>query len=176
MRMVLSVMLLLLVPTAMVHGQTTGLTQSFAASLTAVPTDPQTVAGSVYVPAYSSVAMTPGKMRADFSVTLSLHNASESAPVILKRIAYFDTSGMLVQSYLQEPIALRPFATIEIFIPTKDVRGGTGANFVIDWAATAPIAEPVAEALMIGSLGSGHYAVISQGRAVRVVGSKPREP
>ncbi|CCE08948.1 conserved exported hypothetical protein [Bradyrhizobium sp. STM 3843] len=175
MRMGLSLMLLLLVPTAMVHGQS-GLTQSFAASLTAVPTDPQTVAGSVYVPAYSSVAMTPGKMRADFSVTLSLHNASESAPLILKRIAYFDTSGVLVQSYLQEPIALKPFATIEIFIPTKDVRGGTGANFVIDWAATAPIAEPVAEALMIGSLGSGHYAFVSQGRAVRVVGSKAHEP
>jgi hypothetical protein len=50
------------------------------------------------------------------------------------------------------------------------VRGGTGANFVVDWAATGEIAEPVVEALMLGGLGSGHYAFISQGRPIKVVG------
>jgi hypothetical protein len=50
------------------------------------------------------------------------------------------------------------------------VRGGTGANFVVDWAATGEIAEPVVEALMVGGLGSGHYAFISQGRPVKLVG------
>lgn len=169
MRMSLWLMLLLL-PASMVHGQTADLKQAFADSLTQVPADPQTVSGALYVPVYSSVATTPGRVKADFSATLSVHNASEQAPLILKRISYFDTSGALVQAYLQEPIAVKPFATIEIFIPTKDVRGGTGANFVVDWAATGPIAEPVVEALMIGSLGSGHYAFISQGRPIRTVG------
>jgi hypothetical protein len=50
------------------------------------------------------------------------------------------------------------------------VRGGTGANFVVDWAATGEIAEPVVEALMVGGLGSGHYAFISQGRPLKLVG------
>ncbi|WP_316206902.1 MULTISPECIES: DUF3124 domain-containing protein [unclassified Bradyrhizobium] len=163
-------LMLLLLPASMVHGQTADLKQTFAASLTQVPAEPQTVSGALYVPVYSSVAMTPGKVNADFSVTLSVHNASEAMPLILKRISYFGTSGALVQAYLQEPIAVKPFATVEIFIPTKDVRGGTGANFVVDWAATGPIAEPVVEALMIGSLGSGHYAFISQGRPIRTVG------
>ena len=57
-----------------------------------------------------------------------------------------------------------------MFIPTTDVRGGTGANFIVDWAADGPIAEPVIEALMLGGLGSGQYAFISQGRPVKVVG------
>jgi hypothetical protein len=36
-----------------------------------------------------------------------------------------------------------PFSTIEVFVPTTDIRGGTGANFVVDRAATGEIAEPV---------------------------------
>ncbi|MGJ4996504.1 DUF3124 domain-containing protein [Bradyrhizobium sp. HKCCYLS3077] len=146
------------------------ITTTFAASLTAVPADAATVGGAVYVPVYSSVAMTPGKIQADFSVTLSVHNASEQRPLILRRINYYDTAGKLVQAHLTEPVALKPFATIEVFVPTKDTRGGTGANFVIDWAATGEIAEPVVEALMVGGIGAGHYAFISQGRPIRLSG------
>jgi hypothetical protein len=49
------------------------------------------------------------------------------------------------------------------------VRGGTGANFVADWAATGEIAEPAVEALMVGGVGAGHYAFISQGRPIRTI-------
>jgi hypothetical protein len=146
------------------------LEQRFATSLTALPSEKLGVTGSFYVPAYSSVSMSEGRLRADFSVTLNIHNASETRPLVLRRIAYFDTNGKPVQSYLKEPVALKPFATVEVFIPTTDVRGGTGANFIVDWAADGPIAEPVIEALMLGGLGSGQYAFISQGRPVKVVG------
>jgi hypothetical protein len=147
-----------------------GLEQRFATSLTALPSEKLGVTGSFYVPAYSSVSMSEGRLRADFSVTLNIHNASETRPLVLRRIAYYDTNGKPVQSYLKEPVALKPFATIEVFIPTTDVRGGTGANFIVDWAADGPIAEPVIEALMLGGLGTGQYAFISQGRPVKVVG------
>lgn len=144
--------------------------QAFAGSLTAVPAEPLAVAGSFYVPAYSSVSMSQGRLRADFSVTLSVHNASETKPLVLKRIAYFDTAGHLVESYLKAPVALKPFSTIEVFIAASDTRGGTGANFVVDWGSSGEIAEPVVEALMIGSVANGHYAFVSQGRPVRTVG------
>ena len=143
--------------------------QNFATSLTAVPAENLAVSGAFYVPVYSSVSMSQGKLRADFSVTLSVHNASETRPLVLKRIAYFDTSGKMVESYLKSPVALKPFSTVEVFIAATDVRGGTGANFVVDWAATGEIAEPAVEALMVGSVGAGHYAFISQGRPIKVV-------
>jgi len=151
-------------------GAAQGIAQIFAASLTAVPAEPLTVGGSFYVPAYSSVWISQGKVRADFSVTLSIHNASETKPLVIRRVAYFDGSGKMVESYLKGPVALKPFATIEAFVPNIDVRGGTGANFVVDWAASGEIAEPVMEALMLGSFASGHYAFISQGRPIRVTG------
>lgn len=144
--------------------------QNFASSLTAVPAEPLAVSGAFYVPVYSSVSMSQGKLRADFSVTLSVHNTSETRPLVLKRIAYFDTAGKMVESYLKAPVALKPFSTIEVFIAAADVRGGTGANFVVDWAAAGEIAEPAVEALMVGGVGAGHYAFISQGRPIRLVG------
>jgi len=158
-------------PTPAGHAQAAaGIEQTFSGSLTAMPTENLAVTGAFYIPVYSSVSMSQGKSRADFSVTLSIHNASETRPLVLRRIAYFDTGGKMVESYLKAPVALKPFSTIEVFVPTTDVRGGTGANFVVDWAATGEIVEPVVEALMVGGLGSGHYAFISQGRPIKVVG------
>jgi Protein of unknown function (DUF3124) len=164
---ILAVLSILSSPAARAQGGP--VEQNFAASLTAMPAESLSVSGAFYVPVYSSVSMSQGKLRADFSVTLSVHNASENRPLVVKRIAYFDTSGKMVESYLKSPVALKPFATVEVFIPASDVRGGTGANFVVDWAATGEIAEPAVEALMVGSLGPGHYAFISQGRPVRIV-------
>jgi hypothetical protein len=161
---------LLCLPPVQARAETAGLEQTFAGSLTAMPTENLAVSGAFYVPVYSSVSMAQGKLQADFSVTLSVHNASEARPLVLRRIAYFDTGGKLVESYLKAPVALKPFATVEVFVPTTDVRGGTGANFVVDWAATGEIAEPVVEALMVGGVGSGHYAFVTQGRPIKIVG------
>lgn len=147
-----------------------GIEQRFAASLTTMPTAKLTVTGGFYVPAYSSVSMSQGKLRVDFSVTLSVHNASETQPLVLKRIVYFNTAGEMVESYLKAPVALKPLATVEVFIPTTDIRGGTGANFIVDWAATGEIAEPAVEALMVGGVANAHYAFISHGRPTRTIG------
>src|ERR1700733_12202300 len=90
---------------ASAEAQTAGnIEQRLAGSLTAMPSENLSVSGAFYVPVYSSVSMSQGKLRADFSVTLSIHNASETRPLVLKRIAYFDTLGKPVESYLDTPI------------------------------------------------------------------------
>ncbi len=155
------------------HSQTTpSLEQVFANALTPVPAGDLNVTGSFYVPAYSSVSLSQGKLRVDFAVTLSIHNASQDKPLVLRRIAYFDGTGKLVEDYLKGPVALKPFATVEVYIPEQDVRAGTGANFLVDWASVGEIAEPVTEALMLGSVGNRHFSFISQGRAIKIVGGK----
>jgi hypothetical protein len=162
---------LVLVAPALAQGKV-DIEQTFATSLTTMPKEELGVSGGFYVPAYSSVAMSQGKLRVDFSVTLSVHNASETQALVVRRIAYFDTAGKQVESYLKAPVALKPLATISIFIATDDLRGGTGANFIVDWAAASEIAEPVVEALMVGGIANAHYAFISQGRPTRTAGRK----
>lgn len=172
MQMMLALIAGLALTTPAIAQSKLNIEQSFADSLTAMPKEELSVSGGFYVPAYSSVAMSQGRLRVDFSVTLSVHNASETQPLVVKRIAYFDTSGKMVESYLKAPVALKPLATVSVFIRTDDVRGGTGANFLVDWAASGEIAEPVVEALMVGGVANAHYAFVSQGRPTRTAGKK----
>jgi hypothetical protein len=56
-----------------------------------------------------------------------------------------------------------------MFVAREDRRGGTGANFVVDWAADGPISEPVIETVMIGTQGNATYSFVSSGRPERIV-------
>mgnify|MGYP001766160405 CR=1 FL=1 len=127
------------------------------------------VGGEIYVPAHSSLLAGDGRARIDFAVTLSVHNVSQARPLVLDRLDYFDGSGRLVQSYLAAPVAVRPFGTVEIFVAKSDVRAGTGANFVVGWHADGAIAEPLAEAVMIGDFANQSYSFVSRGQRIEVV-------
>ena len=124
----------------------------------------------VYVPAYSSLMGSGGAAQLDLAVTLSVRNTSATLPLVVERIDYYDSAGNLVEHYVPSTVAIRPFGSIEILIPTHDVRGGTSANFVVDWGATQPISEPVIEAVMVGSSGSRGFSFVSPGRPIHVVG------
>jgi len=132
------------------------------------------VAGETYVPIHSTVRAGDGRTRIDLAVTLSIHNASETRPLTLGRIDYFDGAGRLVQAYLTRPVAVRPFGTVEIFVAKADVRGGTGANFVVGWSADGAIAEPVVEAVMIGDFADQSYSFVSLGRRIEIVAPPQR--
>jgi hypothetical protein len=123
---------------------------------------------SVYVPAYSSLVDSGGQALLNLSVTLSVRNTSATLPLVVEHIDYYDTAGNLVQHYIPATVAIRPFGTIEILIATNDVRGGTGANFVVDWGATQPTSEPVIETVMVGASGGRGFAFISPGHPIRV--------
>ena len=131
--------------------------------------------GTIYVPAYSRVyGGTPGDRKLiELSTTLRIDNTSSTKALVLERVEYFDTAGKLVQSYLSEPMALKPFGTIEIVIPAEDDRGGVAANFIVEWAGNGPIAEPLIEAVMIGAQDNTSYSFVSPGRPIRNVGKSP---
>jgi hypothetical protein len=151
----------------------TDLRVQFKDSLTAMPDEGELSAkGTIYVPAYSRVygATTGTSKLIEFSTTLRIDNTSATKPLVIERIEYYDTAGKLVQTYLGQPVALRPFGTIEIVIPAEDVRGGFAANFIVAWAANGPIAEPMVEAVMIGSQDNTSYSFVSPGRPIRHVG------
>ncbi len=146
---------------------------SFRSSLVDVPDVTRPVGGTVYTPAYSTIRLGSGRAAIRLAVTLSIHNPSEFLPLVLERVDYFDTAGTLVQAALPRPVAVRPFATVEFYVPEDDLRGGSGANFVVKWSAQGPIAEPMVEAVMIGTIGNASYSFVSQGRPARIVDGAP---
>jgi hypothetical protein len=145
----------------------------FKDSITELP-DPNdlTIRGTIYVPTYSRVygAGSGAHKLLQLSTTLRIDNTSATKPLVIERIEYYETSGKLVQNYLSEPLALRPLGTIEIVIPAEDDRGGVAANFIVAWAGSGPIAEPLVEAVMVGSQDETSYSFVSPGRAIHHVG------
>ena len=140
----------------------------FASSLTEPPaTATPTIHGSVYVPAYSQIRLGTGRGHLELATTLSIHNSSRDTAIVLKSVTYHNTQGELVQRYLGRPVALRPFGAIEVFVPVDDLRGGYGANFIVDWASASPVSEPVIEAVMVGTSGTQGYSFVSHGRSLR---------
>jgi len=120
-----------------------------------------------YVVAYSTVRLGSGKTKVNLATTLTIHNTSEKTPLILLRADYFDTAGTLLHHYLTSPIAIRPLGSVETFVP-EDSRGGTGANFVVEWGADGQITEPLIEAVMVGQIGTSGFSITSRGKRMTI--------
>ena len=123
---------------------------------------------TVYVAAYSTVRLASGKAKVNLATTLTIHNTSEMNPLILLRVDYFDTAGKLLHHYLTSAVAIRPLGSAETFVPAEDTRGGTGANFVVEWAADGAITEPLIEAVMLGTIGTSGYSFTSRGTTMTI--------
>ena len=94
----------------------------------------------------------------------------------LLRVDYFDTAGNLVHSYLPKPIAIRPFGTVEAFVAAENTRGGTGANFIVEWSANGLITDPLIETVMVGTLGAQGFSFTSRGKTIWLSIGKPLPP
>ena len=121
---------------------------------------------TVYVAAYSTIKLASGKGKVNLATTLIIHNTSEKIPLILLRLDYFDTAGNLIQNYLAKPVAIRPLGSAETFVQAEDTRGGTGANFVVEWGTDAQITEPLIEAVMVGTMGAQGFSFTSRGQTM----------
>jgi Protein of unknown function (DUF3124) len=140
---------------------------AFTSPLTELPTiQTMKIRHTVFVPAYSTIRLEGGKGKVDLATTLTIHNTSEEKPLILLRVDYFDTAGNLLHRYLEKPVALRPLGSGETFVPAQDTRGGTGANFIVEWAGERPITEPLIEAVMLGISGSHGFSFTSRGQTM----------
>ena len=95
-----------------------------------------------------------------------MQNASEKEKLVIERIDYFNATGQLIDKYLPSTIALKSYGSIQIVVPEQDIRGGLGANFIVDWSSAEAIDEPCVEAIMIGGPGTQGYSFVSVGRKV----------
>ena len=69
--------------------------------------------------------------------------------IYILKADYYNTVGMNVRQYLKDPIFLKPLETVEIIIEDRDMEGGSGANFIFDWAMKNDKNPPLFEAVMI---------------------------
>lgn len=107
-------------------------------------------AQTVYVPIYSHIYSSGGSPQL-LEVTLSIRNSDPDKSITLISANYYNSHGKNLQNYLKGQLVLGPLQSTEILIEKQDTRGGSGANFIVEWRSDKSVYEPVIEAIMIGN-------------------------
>ncbi len=124
------------------------------------------VAGQmVYVPVYSHIYAKGGKPFL-LEATLSIRNSDPKEDIAIDSIRYYDTNGKLIRDYLEKPMLLKPLATTEFLVAQKEIEGGSGANFIVEWISDTTVNKPVIEAVMIGIEGQKSISFVRTGIAI----------
>lgn len=131
--------------------------------------------GRLYVPIYSHI-YTSGGMATDLAITLSIRNVSPDHELLLSSVRYYDTAGKILDDHVVGEVTVAPLETVEYFVPTKDRRGGSGANFIVSWHAAVPLVPPLIEAVMVREhAGTGSFAFTTRGVEIPHASSLPNE-
>ncbi|WP_339706328.1 DUF3124 domain-containing protein [uncultured Kriegella sp.] len=119
--------------------------------------------GTSYLSVYSKIYSLSEHKTHDLTSTVSLRNTDLKDSVFIKKATYYNTQGKLIRTYITEPIFLKPMETIEIVINERDEDGGTGANFIFEWATKENNHEPLFEGVMISTSGQQGLSFTTQG-------------
>lgn len=154
------------------HGATPG---PGTRAVEAIPGPEIGVRQVVYLPIYSHVYITDGGDPYLLSATVTVRNTDASQPIVLNSARYLDSGGRELHAYLGRPLEIGPLASTAFFVAQSDSRGGTGASFLIDWAARSEVSAPIAEAVMIGTTGSQGISFVTRGQPISGRGSAAPE-
>jgi hypothetical protein len=120
---------------------------------------------TIYIPSYSNIIS--GIQRIVLKANLIIHNSDPAHSITIVKIDHYDTSGTLVEKYLQQPIKLNPLAATRIVIKEPEQGDeGAGANFIVQWQSENNVIEPLLECVMIGTSGTQGYSFTSFGRII----------
>ena len=118
-------------------------------------------AHTIYVPVYSHIYALGGTPVL-LETTLSVRNTDPKLPVVITSINYYDTKGKMIEAYLDGNLVL--LESSEVLVKKTDVRGGSGANFMVTWSSDAPVHLPVVQAVMVGGEGDSQISFRTNGR------------
>ena len=121
---------------------------------------------TTYVPIYSDIYSQTKDIKFNLTATLSLRNTSFKNSIYISEVDYFDSSGKKTKSFLTKPIVLEPMQSVEYVIEENDTSGGTGANFIINWASDDENAQPLFQGIMISTHGQQGVSFSTNGISI----------
>lgn len=120
----------------------------------------------IYIPIYSEIYIDKLHQASLLAATLSIRNTSFDQTIFLSKIDYYNTEGDLVRSYLDQPIVLKPMATVNYVIEKEDTTGGHGANFIVNLSSESSEVKPLIQAIMIGTVGNKAFSFSTDGYSI----------
>ncbi|MGJ8667741.1 MAG: DUF3124 domain-containing protein [Patiriisocius sp.] len=123
--------------------------------------------GKSYLSIYSEIYSISEHRKHGLTAMASLRNVSDTDTIYLLKAKYFDTHGVHVRTYFDEPIFLGPLETADIIIDELDVTGGTGSNFIFEWKTPKDCPEPLFEGVMNSTKGQQGLSFTTQGIRIK---------
>ena len=121
---------------------------------------------TVYVAIYSHIYSGNKARPFNLAAILSIRNTDIDHPVTIVSAKYYDTGGILLQEYLNEPLQLQALASTRFIIKERDTTGGSGANFIVKWKSEKEVNPPMIEAIMIGTHSGQGISFVSRGQVI----------
>ena len=121
---------------------------------------------TVYVPGYSHIYSGDRERPVLLAVTVSIRNTDPVRSIVVRSVDYYDSAGVLVKRYVENPVALGPMASLRYVVPESDKAGGSGANFVVRWNSAKPVNPPIIESIMISTRMQQGISFSSRGQII----------
>lgn len=119
-----------------------------------------------YVPVYSDIYHRDGTRRFSLTVTLSIRNNSQVDSAYIISADYHDSYGTFLHGYVDSTIILTPLESIEFVVDEKQITGGAGANFIVEWGATNFADQLMIQTVMIGTNGQQGISFITDAKKI----------
>ncbi|MEP5254008.1 MAG: DUF3124 domain-containing protein [Winogradskyella arenosi] len=132
------------------------------ARVAALPSSEGLEQGTSYLSVYSQIYSYTQHKTYNLTAMISIRNTSANDSLYLSKVAYYDTHGVLLKSYIDQPAYLVPMETLDIVINEKDIAGGTGGNFIFDWQIPQGSPEPIFEGVMTSTSGQQGLSFLTQ--------------
>lgn len=121
---------------------------------------------TLYVPAYSHIYIGNKANLYQLTVTLSIRNIDPLTPINITAVDYYGTKGELIKHYLDHPLSLPSLGATRYIILSKDKKGGSGANFIVEWSSKEQANPPIVESIMIGTQSQQGISFTSRGQVI----------
>lgn len=119
--------------------------------------------GRTYLPVYSHVYHINAEGTFDLTSTISIRNVSITDTIYILKADYYNTIGENIRQYIEKAIFVAPMETVEIVMDEEDLEGGSGANFIFNWAVANAKNPPLFEAVMISTYGQQGVSFATRG-------------
>ena len=127
---------------------------------------PRSAGQTIYVPIYSHIYSGDKERAIDLAATLSIRNIDPGRSIQITAVEYYDSDGILLQSYLSAPVELRKMASVRYVVKQSDKEGGSGANFIVRWHSPHPAIPPLVESVMISTQQQQGISFTSRGKVI----------
>ena len=121
---------------------------------------------TIYVPAYSHIYSGDNERPFLLTVTLSIRNIDPHHQIKITLVDYYETQGRRLVKYIDPTLILEPLESLCYIIPERDKRGGSGANFIVEWTADKCVNPPIVESIMIGTQMQQGVSFTSRGQVI----------